>query len=153
MNGNDGNTRSTLMGMGGVIGWRWGICVHDICVQFLYRKMFLKTHKTNQWWSLGDTCFVSRLSPDMVFHVSVLAQSRQLYVLSWLCLEFWHSVSPCLVSHDCVLTVSLSGIARCLFCAETLAFVAESRPLGLVTWCLLAYRKTVVWAVVVVLWL
>jgi len=39
-------------------------------------------------------------------------------------------VSSCLVSHDCVLTVSLSGIAKCLFCAETLAFLAESRPLG-----------------------
>jgi len=39
-----------------------------------------------------DTCLVSRLSQDVVFHFSVLAQSRHLYVLSWLCLEF-----PCLV--------------------------------------------------------
>jgi len=29
------------------------------------------------------------------------------------------------MSHDCVLTVSLSCIAKCLFCAETLAFPAE----------------------------
>ena len=33
-------------------------------------------------------------------------------------------VSSCLMSHDCVLTVSLStaGVVKCLFCAETLAF-------------------------------
>jgi len=35
-------------------------------------------------------------------------------------------VSSCLMSHDCVLTVSLSGIAKCLFCAETLTFLAET---------------------------
>ena len=39
-----------------------------------------------------DTCLVSRLSRVMGFHISVLAQSRHLYVLSGLCLEF-----PCLV--------------------------------------------------------
>ena len=38
----------------------------------------------------------------------------------------------------------------CLFCAETLAFLAESTPLGQFTPCL--QRKTVVFAVVV-LWL
>jgi len=32
----------------------------------------------------------------------------------------------CLVSHDYVLTVSLS--AKCLFCVETPAFLAENRP-------------------------
>jgi len=36
--------------------------------------------------------------------------SRVLYVLSWLCFEFPY-VSSCLMSYDCVLTVSLSGIA------------------------------------------
>jgi len=52
----------------------------------------------------------------------------------------------CLVT---VLTVSLSGIAKCLVCAETLVFLAESRPLGPFTRGLLTYRKTVVFAVVV----
>jgi len=39
-----------------------------------------------------DTCLVLILSQDMVFRVSVLAESRHLHVLSRLCLEF-----PCLV--------------------------------------------------------
>jgi len=62
------------------------------------------------------------------------------------CLEF-----PCLVMspRDCVLTVSLSGIAKCLFRAEALAFLAESRPLVPFTRCLLIYCKTVVLVVVV----
>jgi len=47
------------------------------------------------------------------------------------------------ISHDCVLTVSLSGIAKCLLCAETLEFLAESRPLGLFTRCLL-YKSSAV---------
>jgi len=34
------------------------------------------------------------------------------------------------MSHDCVLTLSLSGVAKCLFCAETLAFLAKSVPLA-----------------------
>ena len=53
-------------------------------------------------------------------------------------------VSSCLVSHDCVLTVSLSGIAKCLFCVETLSFLAQSRLLGPFARCLLAYCKTAV---------
>jgi len=67
------------------------------------------------------------------------------------CLEF-----PCLVSRhvslfrDFVLTVSLSDIAKC--CAETLAFLAERRPLCPFTRCLLSYCETVV-LLVVVLWL
>jgi len=71
------------------------------------------------------------------FSVSVLAVSRHLYVLS------------CLMSHDCVLTVSLSGIAKCFFCAETLTFLAERRPLGPFN---RRHCKSVV-LVVVVLWL
>ena len=59
-------------------------------------------------------------------------------------------VSSCLISHDCVLTVSLSGIAKCLFCVETLTFLADSRPLGPFIHCLLAYCKTVVLVVVVI---
>ena len=63
------------------------------------------------------------------------------------------SVSSCLISRDCVLTVSLSDIAKCLFCAEALAFLAESRPPGqFARGLLLTYGKTVV-LVVVVLWL
>jgi len=89
---------------------------------------------------------VSRHMSCLVFHVSVLAQSRHLYVLSWLCLEF---VSSYLVSHDCVLTVSLSGISTCFFCVETLAFLAEQRSLGPFICGLVTYHKTVVVAVVV----
>jgi len=32
------------------------------------------------------------------------------------------------MSHNHVLTVSLSGIGKCLFSAEKLAFLAESKP-------------------------
>jgi len=46
------------------------------------------------------------------------------------------------MSHDCALIVSLSGIAKCLFCVETLAFLAESRPLGQFTLYLLTNRIT-----------
>jgi len=38
-------------------------------------------------------------------------------------------VSLCLMSHDCALTVSVLDIAKCLVCAETLAFIAENRLL------------------------
>jgi len=63
-------------------------------------------HQCDRWWSLETRV----LSQDVVFHFSVLAQSRHLYVLSWLCLKF-----PCLImSHDSALIVSLSGIAMCL---------------------------------------
>ena len=62
-------------------------------------------------------------------------------------------VSSCLMSHDCVLTMSLSGIAKCLFCVETLAFLAESRPLDPLTCCLLTYCKMVILMGVVLLWL
>jgi len=54
------------------------------------------------------------------------------------------------VSSLCV----VSGIAKCLFCLETLLFLAESRSPGPFTPCLVAYCKTVVVVVVVVvLWL
>jgi len=57
------------------------------------------------------------------------------------------------MADDCVLTVSLSGIVKCLFCAETLGFLAESRSLGPLTRCLvLTNCKTVVLVTVVVLW-
>lgn len=91
-----------------------------------------------------DTCLVSRRGilclglGTCVFHLGS-------------CLEF-----PCLVipvSRDCVLTMSLSGIAKCLFCAETLAFLAECRPLGPFTHYLLTYCKTIDLAVVVLSWL
>jgi len=78
----------------------------------------------------------------MVFHVS-----------SWLVSQ--GSLSrhvSCLMSHDCVLTLSLSDIAMCFFCAETLAFLAEGRPRGPLTRCLLTYCKGIV-LVVAVLWL
>jgi len=61
---------------------------------------------------------------------------------SWFCLEF--HVSSRLMSHDCVLTVSLSGVAKCSFCVEALAFLS-----GPFTRCLLTYCKTVVLVIVV----
>ena len=82
----------------------------------------------------------------MVFHVSVLAQSQHLYVLSSLFLEFLCLVIMSHVSR--ILTVSLSGVAKCLFCAETLAHLAESKPLGP-----FAYCKTAVLVAVAVFWL
>jgi len=62
-------------------------------------------------------------------------------------------VSSYLMSRDCVLTVYLSGTAKCLFRVETLIFLAESRPLGPFPCCLLTCCKTIVLVVVVVLWL
>ena len=59
------------------------------------------------------------LSRDGVSHVSVLAQSRHVYVLSWL------RVSSRLMSHDCVLIVFLLGIAKCLFCVKALYFLLK----------------------------
>jgi len=61
-------------------------------------------------------CHVSRLSRHMVFHISVLAQFRVF-------------MSCVVMSHNCVLSVTVSGIAKCLFCVESLAFLAERRPL------------------------
>jgi len=90
------------------------------------------------------------LSRDMVF------VSR-----SWLNLDtcmsclgsVWSfNVSSCLLSHDCILTVSLSGIAKCLLCVKTLAFLAASRQLDHLLVYLLTYCKTVVLVVVIVLW-
>jgi len=91
---------------------RWGL---ETCV--LSREC-LKTWFFMSWfWLSLDTC-MSCLGSVLSFHIS-----------------------SCLKSHDCVLPVSLSGIARCLLCAETVAFLAESRPLGSLTHCLLTYRK------------
>ena len=62
-------------------------------------------------------------------------------------------VSSCLVPHNCVLSVSLSGTGKCLLCDDELIFLAESRPLGPFPCCLLTCCKTIVLVVVVVLWL
>jgi len=53
------------------------------------------------------------------------------------------------MTHDCVLSVYLSCIANCLFCVETLAFLAETKPLATFAQCLLTYRKRVILVVVV----
>jgi len=79
-----------------------------------------------------ETCF-SRLSLGSV-STRVLAPSS-FHVLS------------------CLMTVSLSGIVKCLFCAEKLAFLAEGRPRGPFIHCLLTYCKVAALVVVVVLWL
>ena len=70
------------------------------------------------------------------------------------CVSSFH-VSSCLMSHHCVLTVCLSGVANCLFCVETLAFLAESRLLAvylltyllkrLILWLSLFYGYNVSW--------
>ena len=74
------------------------------------------------------------LSRGMVFHVSVLQWLSSLDTcMSCLGSVSSFHVSSCLMSHNNVLTVSLSGIAKCLFCAETMAFLAE----GPFTFCLL----------------
>jgi len=85
--------------------------------------------KCLQRWSLETRV----LSPDCL-------ETRTWFFMSqsWLSLDTCMScfgsvssfhVSSCLTFHDCVLSVSLSGIAKCLFCAETLAFLAESKSL------------------------
>ena len=93
-----------------------------------------------------ETCLASRHG----FSCLSLGSVSTLVVLSRLCLEF-----PCLVmSHvSCLMTVSLSGIVKCLFCAETLTFLAEVRPQGPFIHCLLTYCKVAVLVVAVVLWL
>ena len=121
-----------------------------------------KRQTDKQWWKHNlldryasiteswEMCLVSRMSWDVVFHVQVLAQSRHLHVFV-LARVLSFRVSSCLTSHDCVLTMSLSGIAKCLFCAETLAVFAESRQLGPFTCCLPTYCKQLLFAVVAVL--
>jgi len=98
----------------------------------------------------GEKCLAWRLSRDMIIYVSVLAKCWHLYVLLGSVSSF--RVSSCLMYHDCVLTMSLSGIAKCLVFVETLAFLAKCRPLVPLTGCLLTYCKTVV-HVLVALWL
>jgi len=44
-----------------------------------------------------------------------------------------------------VLTVSLSGTAKCLFCVETQAVLAERRPLGPFGRCLLTAKRLFLW--------
>ena len=76
---------------------------------------------------------------------------------SWLSLDTCLVLAPSVVSMSChvscLMTVSLSGIVKCLFCAETLTFLAEGRPRGPFIHCLLTYCKVAVLVVVVVLWL
>ena len=93
------------------------------------RANFKRNSKTTydgsiiQWWSL-KTRALCRDCLETLFFMS----------RSWLSLDTCMSclgsvssfrVSSCLVSHDCVLNMSLSG----LFCVETVAFRAKNRPL------------------------
>ena len=61
-------------------------------------------------------------------------------------------VSSHLMFHDCVLIVSPTDTAKCLFCVETLACLAESSP-GQFSRRLLTYCKTVVLVVAVFSWI
>ena len=93
-----------------------------------------------------DTCLVLRLSQDMVFHFFGLGSVLTLvyFILALSRVSMSRHVSCLMI----VLTLFLSGIAKYLFCAEILAFLAESRPLGPFTCCLLTCHKTIVFAVV-----
>jgi len=55
-----------------------------VCDGLWYSDVYIMCSAVIAVMGSQDTCLVSRLSQDMVFHVSVLAQSRHLYVLSWL---------------------------------------------------------------------
>ena len=84
-----------------------------------------------------DTCRVSRHGFSCLGLgglVSTLVCLVLAHVLSF-------CVSSCLILPDCILTMSLSGINKCLFCVETLAFLSESRPLDPFTVCLLAVKR------------
>jgi len=94
----------------------------------------------NQSWNLEPRVFFWRLSCLGLGSVSSLV----CLVLASYRVSVSRHVS-------CLMTVSLWGIAKCLFCVETLTFLAESRPLGLVTRCLLTYCKMFVLVVVVVM--
>ena len=99
-----------------------------------------------QWWSL-ETCVLSQECLEAWFFVS----------------RSWLSLDTCLCCLDfvlrfhvssCLTTVSWLRLCQA-FCAETLAFLAESRPLGSFTGWLLRHThcKTVILIVAVVLWL
>jgi len=104
--------------------WCW-TATHRVCCP--NPKDQERMRSSGQWCNL-ETRLVLRLSQDIAFHGSIST-----FVLSCLGSVSSYNVSSCLMSHDCVLTMSLSGIAKCLFCAETLAFLAE----GPFTLCLL----------------
>jgi len=87
---------------------------------------------------------VSRLSRDIWLPCLGLGSVSTLVYLVLARVSSFH-VSSCLVSYDCVLTVSLSGTAKCLLCAETQACLAESRPLGSITGRLLTIKRLFLW--------
>jgi len=99
-----------------------------------------------QWWSL-NTVVSSWDSQDMFSCLGLGSVSTLVCLVLARVLSF--HVSSCLMSCDCVLSVSLSGIAKCLLCAETLAFLAERRPLGPSTDCL--WSLYVIWQTIIFL--
>jgi len=96
-----------------------------------------------------DTFLVSRLHSSRRFSCLGLGSFSTLASLVLARVSNFRVVSSCLMSHDCVLHVSLR-VSKCLFSAETLAFLAESRPVCPFTRCLLTYYKTFVLVVVAV---
>jgi len=79
----------------------------------------------------GDTCLVSRHGFPCLGHGSVSTLVCLVLALSQVSMS----------RHDsCLMSVSLSGIAKCLFCIESLTFLAESRPLGTFTNCLFTVK-------------
>jgi len=92
-------------------------------------------------------CLVSRLSHESTWFF----MSR-----SWLCLDTILYVSSWLVSRvsmsrhvSCLVTVSWLWLCEAYpsayFCVETLAFLAESRPLGPFSCCLRAAKRLFLW--------
>ena len=77
------------------------------------------TSRFYQWWILETRA----LSRDVAF-MFLFWRSLDSNLLSCLGSVSNFDVSICLMSHECVLTVSLWS----LFCVETLAFLAGSRP-------------------------
>jgi len=84
-----------------------------------------------------DTCLVSRLSRDVVFHVSV---STLVYLILARVSSF--CVSSCLVSRECVLTVSQSAYSAL---KHWHFLLKEGHPANLLAVYLLTVKRLFLW--------
>ena len=92
------------------------------------------------WPVMESRKFVARVLSRDSFSCLSLGSVSTLVCLVLALYRVFH-VSSCLVSHDCVLTVSVSVIAKCLFCVDSLVFLVKRMPLGPFIRCLLTYYK------------
>jgi len=91
------------------------------CIFHMFIVFSVQSTYCNSVMKSQDTCVLSR---DMVVHVSVLAQSRHLYVSSWLCLEF-----PCLVmSHVSCITITVHWQCLSLKHFNRVSVSSQSNP-------------------------